>query len=340
MSNSDMKFIFFLVVIFIILSLVGIVAFALRAILLHPATWIAIAFLGFGYLAFILLEYFYFKSEKFNEIMNRFQEYVNDCNGLNQHINGLQQTFARLQKTNYGNASLVDTSTYNYKRRHQAAASKSEFIYECSAYVCKNAENQPFKYLCKYFNISTDEKSLNVFEEVLNNFSAAEEGKELLKNKLEEIKESARGDIPWLIRVFSMRKFMRNIGLYEVDFVTVYFPIYSFRYISHGGNKSTKCDIKLDIDSLNKFVAYLSEIVRFNNTAAGQRLLMTSKLRESIKVRDNYSCRNCGISTIDEAHLLLEIDHIIPVSKGGLTIENNLQTLCWRCNRAKGAKVI
>ena len=35
-----------------------------------------------------------------------------------------------------------------------------------------------------------------------------------------------------------------------------------------------------------------------------------------------------------------EIDHIIPVSKGGLTTEDNLQTLCWRCNRSKGNKMV
>lgn len=37
---------------------------------------------------------------------------------------------------------------------------------------------------------------------------------------------------------------------------------------------------------------------------------------------------------------LLEIDHIIPVSKGGRTAEENLQTLCWKCNRAKSDKIM
>ena len=41
-----------------------------------------------------------------------------------------------------------------------------------------------------------------------------------------------------------------------------------------------------------------------------------------------------------EPNLLLEIDHIIPVAKGGLTEESNLQTLCWKCNRAKSDKLI
>ena len=38
--------------------------------------------------------------------------------------------------------------------------------------------------------------------------------------------------------------------------------------------------------------------------------------------------------------ILLEIDHIIPIAKGGQTVEDNLQTLCWKCNRAKSDKII
>ena len=50
--------------------------------------------------------------------------------------------------------------------------------------------------------------------------------------------------------------------------------------------------------------------------------------------------RICGNSTFSEPNLLLEIDHIIPVAKGGATIEENLQTLCWKCNRSKSSKLI
>lgn len=66
---------------------------------------------------------------------------------------------------------------------------------------------------------------------------------------------------------------------------------------------------------------------------------MTAKLRTKIKERDCYTCCSCGNSTEKEPNLLLEIDHIIPVSKGGLTTEENLQTLCWKCNRAKGSNM-
>ena len=74
--------------------------------------------------------------------------------------------------------------------------------------------------------------------------------------------------------------------------------------------------------------------------AQEQRSLMTKKLREFIKHRDNFTCCLCGNSTHVEPNLLLEIDHIIPVAKGGETVEDNLQTLCWKCNRAKSDKII
>ena len=70
-----------------------------------------------------------------------------------------------------------------------------------------------------------------------------------------------------------------------------------------------------------------------------QRALMTKKLRDFIKNRDNFTCCNCGNSIHVEPNLLLEIDHIVPVSKGGYAVEDNLQTLCWKCNRAKSNKM-
>ncbi len=56
--------------------------------------------------------------------------------------------------------------------------------------------------------------------------------------------------------------------------------------------------------------------------------------RASILVRDGGRCRNCGTSRN------LEIDHIIPLSKGGSSADLNLQTLCRRCNRRKWKKMI
>lgn len=60
-----------------------------------------------------------------------------------------------------------------------------------------------------------------------------------------------------------------------------------------------------------------------------ERGKVSNKLRFQIYARDRYRCRNCG-SPND-----LEIDHIFPISKGGKSTVDNLQTLCHRCNSSK-----
>lgn len=68
-----------------------------------------------------------------------------------------------------------------------------------------------------------------------------------------------------------------------------------------------------------------------------QRKLMTREFRESIMKRDNYTCQICGKYMPDE--IGLQVDHIIPVSKGGKSISSNLRVLCSKCNGHKSDKI-
>ena len=291
-------------------------------------------------LSYLIYEYMYFKGERFLKLKSRIQNFIDECNEMNNHIEELKNTYVDFKQTDYGIATSIDYSNYNYKRKELKKYSNSKYIYNCSISVCRNAQQQPFKYLCKYFNIKSDEVTLNQFEEVLNNFSAVEQGKQLLNNKKRIILESVWKEVPWIIRTFNKQKFEKSLGFKPIDFSQLYFPTYVFKYISSGGNSSMHTDITLDITNLNKFVVYLSELVKFRKSVKGQRILMTSALREKIKKRDNYTCKYCHNNLEKEPNLLLEIDHIIPLSKGGITSEENLQTLCWKCNRSKGSKII
>jgi 5-methylcytosine-specific restriction enzyme A len=58
-------------------------------------------------------------------------------------------------------------------------------------------------------------------------------------------------------------------------------------------------------------------------------------IRVDILSRDGYKCVFCGR---DSKEVTLEIDHIIPFSGGGSNKSDNLQTLCFDCNRGKGAR--
>ena len=72
--------------------------------------------------------------------------------------------------------------------------------------------------------------------------------------------------------------------------------------------------------------------------AKNQRSLMTEKLKRQIKERDNYTCQMCGKYMPDEVGL--HVDHIVPVSRGGKSVPNNLQVLCDKCNLKKGTKKV
>ncbi len=68
-----------------------------------------------------------------------------------------------------------------------------------------------------------------------------------------------------------------------------------------------------------------------------ERSLLTPKMRIDVLRRDGRRCRACG-ATADDA--TLHIDHIIPVSRGGLTEMSNLQVLCQSCNLGKSNRFV
>ena len=68
-----------------------------------------------------------------------------------------------------------------------------------------------------------------------------------------------------------------------------------------------------------------------------KRKQICQRKRDRILKRDNFTCQNCGAKGDFNA---LEIDHIIPVTKGGDNSDGNLQTLCWKCNTKKNNKIM
>lgn len=290
--------------------------------------------------AFYIYTFFYYRSENFLSIKKDISEYTLDCNNLNDHIEELKYLHDYAGTQDYGSASLRDQSQYNFKRSNWGSSQNNRFTHNCGASVVKRAQERPFDYFCKYFNVKANEQNLENYESIFNDFAAAENGTGLLARKKAEIIDSISGDIPFVIRSLDSTRLERQLGFKPIRLSNVHFPVYTFQYVSSGGNSSMSCEIQMDTDNLERFVGYLGEKVKFKKSVAGQRALMTQALRSFIKERDDYTCQSCGANVYDESNLLLEIDHIMPLSRGGLTTEDNLQTLCWRCNRSKGSKVL
>lgn len=60
-----------------------------------------------------------------------------------------------------------------------------------------------------------------------------------------------------------------------------------------------------------------------------ERGKVSNRMRFAVYKRDGNRCRKCG------SRWNLEVDHIYPISKGGKTTFDNLQTLCHNCNAQK-----
>lgn len=61
----------------------------------------------------------------------------------------------------------------------------------------------------------------------------------------------------------------------------------------------------------------------------------SDRLKVQVLMRDGNKCRICGAVCSGGLHNI-HFDHIIPWSKGGETVLENLQVLCSVCNEAKG----
>lgn len=66
-----------------------------------------------------------------------------------------------------------------------------------------------------------------------------------------------------------------------------------------------------------------------------KRKSIGKKLRFEVMKRDSFSCQYCGAKAPD---VLLHIDHIAPVAKGGDNDILNLITACSSCNLGKGSR--
>lgn len=67
---------------------------------------------------------------------------------------------------------------------------------------------------------------------------------------------------------------------------------------------------------------------------------ITPKMRDFIFSRDKWTCSICKHKNRGDNDIVLNVDHIIPKSKGGSNNYENLRTLCYKCNIKKSNKIL
>lgn len=283
----------------------------------------------------------YFNSEQFKALRSEVSSVVDEHNAVVGYVAEIRsQGSFELGASSTGQyahlATFENHSAWN-NTRDRNVAEYAPHVHNASLQVVRNASVAPIKYLMKYFSIKPNRETLADVQRVAEDIARLEEAVANVKGQESAIAERINPP-PFILQRYAA-EFWSEIGV-SLSPISVPYPQYKFQYTSAGGNSGQTSSIRLDTGTLEALSSTLAEKIRWTKSAAGQRALMTTRLRSQIKERDHYSCLQCGISVAAEPHLLLEIDHIIPVSKGGLSTPDNLQTLCWRCNRAKGAKLV
>jgi hypothetical protein len=125
------------------------------------------------------------------------------------------------------------------------------------------------------------------------------------------------------------RPFGRDLKIYG-------YPVSSYTYTRRFG--SWKKALKRAYDSVNE--TNINEVRGSLATEPVQNEYKELNIRKQISLRkrffvlkrDQFTCRLCGASGLGTRP---EVDHIVPKSKGGTDSLDNLQTLCFNCNRGK-----
>lgn len=177
--------------------------------------------------------------------------------------------------------------------------------------------------------------------------------KNTLDNKIKYEKYQAEISQKCRLNQYDVSKLLRNkkylvklenkIFNKQIKKPTTYFSIVVRLYLTNinGRYKCEKEDIftagevKEIITKLNqkRGTFYLNNDI-WKSICKVERGKVSNRMRFAVYERDHYRCRKCGRRTDD-----LEIDHIVPISKGGKSTFDNLQTLCHKCNYEKGSKI-
>jgi len=280
----------------------------------------------------------YYESSDFMKIKESCETLMSSQREFNEYIAEKVESISNLFGTRIVRNETFINDEYQYLRPYKKTI--TPFTAEVSATVFASAENNPLEYIVKYFypDKSMYPEQIQKLHLLVEELETLREAKQIIERHKVEYQQYVH-EVPDYIMINDEAGFYSRLGFANID-ESVLVIEYKFSYTSGGGMAKRTFAVPMTETNIAELIRLLESKLTINAFTKEQRAMMTNKLRNYIKQRDNYTCCSCGNSVQIEPNLLLEIDHIIPVSKGGCTIEDNLQTLCWKCNRAKSSKIL
>lgn len=280
----------------------------------------------------------YYESPEFQKIKATCEDLMSSQKEFNEYIKEKVQSISKLFGSRVTRTETTNADVNNYIRPYKKTI--TPFTAEVSAAVFASAENNPLEYVVKSFypDRNSYPEQIQKLYLLVEEIETLKDAKQIIENYKAEYQQYL-GDVPKFIMENDEAGFYSRLGFANIDEEALTVE-YKFSYTSSGGMAQRTFTVPMTEETIVELIKTLEGKLTASAFAKEQRNLMTRKLREFIKERDHFTCCICGNSIEKEPNLLLEIDHIVPVSKGGCTVEDNLQTLCWKCNRTKSDKIV
>ncbi len=282
--------------------------------------------------------YDYYNSDEFIRIKKTCESLMQSQREFNEYIEEKAQSIATLFGQRVVRRETINDYQQNYIRPYKKTI--TPFTIEVSKAVFASAENNSLEYIVKkiYTNKNKYPEQIQKLQLLIGELETLKDAKTIIDNYKKDYQQYLT-NVPTYVTENDEDGFYSRLGFANISESALTIE-YRFSYTSDGGMVHRSFPVPMTEETIISLIDVLESKLTMEAFTKEQRALMTKKLRQDILNRDNYTCQECGNSTLKEPNLLLEIDHVKPVSKGGLTEMDNLRTLCWKCNRAKGNKLV
>ena len=250
----------------------------------------------------------YFKSRTMQIKLSQFQDVLCDYRVLYQEFLALKQNQRSIK---FSQAYPIFDSSSN------------SFVISVSKFVADKASAHLIQYILKYFEIGKSAASISYLEDYITDALSLSYHQETLLGQTKMLRQSFVELFPVVLRLGTAKLINKKLLVSEssLEVETYYLML---KYTSDKGRSSREIPYELSAENVSLLLERVQADMTAKATASSERAKLTQALRQQILVRDYYTCCNCGLSIQDEPNLLLEVDHIVPIAKGGKTVSNNL----------------
>ena len=230
----------------------------------------------------------YYDSADFAKIKETCEVLMSTQREFNEYINEKVQSISQLFGTRAVRTETTHEDEYNYIRPYKKTI--TPFTAEVSATVFASAENNPLEYIVKYFypHKSSYPEQIQKLYQLVEELETLRDAKQIIENYKAEYQQYL-GDVPAFIMENDEAGFYSRLGFANIDESTLTVE-YKFAYTSGGGMAQRAFTVPMTEEIIAELIKVLESKLTAGAFAKEQRTLMTKKLREHIKERDNYTC--------------------------------------------------